>query len=81
MPTTPPLDLTEISWPVCLLTFKQRLLALRTGEQLGVSVQDHDVADHIVLIVHRSEDRVIGRHIDGERHRLCILKGPCPLKE
>ena len=69
------LDLSGISWPVCLLKFKQNLLALKAGERLEVLGQDPDVADHIVLIVDRSEDRVIDRQIDGERFKLCIQKG------
>jgi TusA-related sulfurtransferase len=75
MLSTSQLDLTGISWPVCLLKFKQNLLALRTGQRLEVLVQDPDVADHIVLIVDRSEDRVLDRQIDGKRFRLCIQKG------
>lgn len=75
MPSTSQLDLSGISWPVCLLKFKQNLLALKAGERLEVLGQDPDVADHIVLIVDRSEDRVIDRQIDGERFKLCIQKG------
>jgi TusA-related sulfurtransferase len=75
MLSTSQLDLTGISWPVCLLKFKQNLLALRTGQRLEVLVQDPDVADHIVMIVNRSEDRVIDRQLDGEGLRLCIQKG------
>jgi TusA-related sulfurtransferase len=75
MPSTAQLDLTGISWPVCLLKFKQNLLALGTGDQLEVLVQDPDVADHILLIVNRSEDRLIDRQTDGERFRLWIQKG------
>jgi TusA-related sulfurtransferase len=75
MVSTSQLDLTGIAWPVCLLKFKQNLLALKAGERLEVLVQDPDVADHILLIVSRSEDRVIDRQIDQERFRLCIQKG------
>jgi len=75
MLSTSQLDLTGISWPVCLLKFKQNLLALRTGQRLEVLVQDPDVADHIVMIVNRSEDRVIDRQLDGEGLRFCIQKG------
>ncbi|MBI5602609.1 MAG: sulfurtransferase TusA family protein [Deltaproteobacteria bacterium] len=75
MLSTAQLDLSGISWPVCLLKFKQNLLALKAGERLEVLGQDPDVADHIVLIVDRSEDRVIDRQIDGERFKLCIQKG------
>ena len=75
MPSTSQLDLSGISWPVCLLKFKQNLLALKAGDWLEVLGQDPDVADHIVLIVDRSEDRVIDRQIDGERFKLCIQKG------
>jgi TusA-related sulfurtransferase len=72
---TSQLDLTGISWPVCLLKFKQNLLALGVGERLEVLVQDPEVADHILMIVDRSADRVIDRQVDGEIFRLCIQKG------
>jgi TusA-related sulfurtransferase len=75
MLSTSQLNLTGISWPVCLLKFKQNLLALRMGEKLEVLVQDPDVADQIIMIVDRSEDKIIDRQRDGERFRLCIQKG------
>jgi TusA-related sulfurtransferase len=75
MPSTSQLDLTGISWPVCLLKFKQNLLTLRVGERLEVLVQDPEVADHIIMIVDRSDDKFIDRQRDGERFRLCIQKG------
>lgn len=75
MPLTSPLDLTGIAWPVSLLKFKQNLLALKAGERLEVFVQDPEVADHIILIVDRSEDRIIERQMVGERFRFCIQKG------
>jgi TusA-related sulfurtransferase len=75
MSSTASLDLTGMAWPVCLLTFKQKLVALKAGQRLEVLVQDPDVADHIVMIVNRSEDRVIDSRLEGERLRLCIQKG------
>jgi TusA-related sulfurtransferase len=75
MPSKSQLDLRGIAWPMCLLQFKQNLLALKAGQRLEVLVQDPDVADHILLLVNRSEDKVMERQIDGERFRLCIQKG------
>jgi TusA-related sulfurtransferase len=75
MLSTSQLDLAGIAWPVCLLKFKQNLLALGAGERLEVLVQDPEVADHIVMIVNRSKDRVIDRQIDGKILRLYIQKG------
>jgi TusA-related sulfurtransferase len=75
MLSTAQLDLAGIAWPVCLLKFKQNLLALETGERLEVLVQDPEVADHIVMIVNRSKDRVIDHQIDGKILRLHIQKG------
>lgn len=75
MPLTSPLDLTGIAWPVSLLKFKQNLLALKAGERLEVLVQDPEVADHIIMIVDRSEDRIIERQMVGERFRFYIQKG------
>jgi len=75
MLSTSQLDLTGISWPVCLLKFKQNLLALKAGQRLEVLAQDPDVADHVVMIVNRSEDRVIDFRMEGEKFRLCIQKG------
>jgi TusA-related sulfurtransferase len=72
------LDLQGITWPMCLLQFKQNLLALDAGETLEVLVYDPEVAEQITTIVRRSQDRVITRHTDGERVRLWIVKGEYP---
>lgn len=75
IPLTSPLDLTGIAWPVSLLKFKQNLMALKAGERLEVLVQDPETAEHIIMIVNRSEDRIIERQMVGERFRFCIQKG------
>jgi len=69
------LDLRGISWPVCLLDFKQNLLALHEGQCLEVWLGDPEVADQIRMIVERSEDRIIDRQGDGESLQLWIEKG------
>jgi TusA-related sulfurtransferase len=78
MAFTSQLDLRGISWPMCLLQFKQNLLALGAGDKLEVLIQDPEVADYIILIVGRSADRLITRQKDGERLRLWIEKGENP---
>lgn len=78
MTSTSQLDLQGIAWPMCLLQFKQNLLSLGTGDTLEVLVQDPEVADQIIMIVGRSEDRLITRQKDGERVRLWIVKGKYP---
>lgn len=75
MPVSSQLDLRGITWPVCLLTFKQNLLGLKVGERLEVLVQDPEVADQIFMIVDRSADKVIDRQRDEERFRFWIEKG------
>lgn len=75
MPSTSHLDLRGISWPMCLLKFKQTLLTLRVGEQLEVLVQDPEVADHILMIIDRSRDKVVDRQLEKEKLTLCIEKG------
>jgi TusA-related sulfurtransferase len=72
------LDLRGVTWPMCLLQFKQNLLALGAGETLEVLVYDPEVAEQITTIVNRSQDRLITRQKDGERVRLRIIKGESP---
>ncbi|HMK66483.1 MAG TPA: sulfurtransferase TusA family protein [Thermodesulfobacteriota bacterium] len=72
------LDLQGIAWPMCLLQFKQNLLALVAGEMLEVLIQDPEVAEQITTIVSRSQDRLIIRQKDGKRVRLRIMKGEYP---
>jgi TusA-related sulfurtransferase len=81
MTVTSQIDLRGISWPVCLLNFKQNLLALHEGECLEILLGDPEVADQIQMIVERSEDKIIDRQREGERLRLRIEKGKGPDSE
>ena len=74
-PSLVQLDLKGITWPVCLLTFKQTLLTLVSGERLEVVIHDPEVAEQILMIVERSPDRIIDRHMEGKKLRLRIEKG------
>jgi TusA-related sulfurtransferase len=78
MTTNARLDLRGIAWPMCLLQFKQNLLALGAGETLEVLIHDPEVAEQITTIVSRSQDRLSIRRKDGERVCLRIVKGESP---
>ena len=78
MLSIPRLDLRGISWPMCLLQFKQNLLALGAGGRLEVLVQDPEVAENILMIIERSGDRVLDNQKDETGFRLRIEKGEGP---
>ena len=75
MPLKSKVDLCGITWPVCLLKFKNALKDLGAYDVLDVFTRDPDVVDNITMIVDRSEDRLITQHEEGEVYRLSIQKG------
>jgi len=75
MPIKSEVDLCGITWPVCLLKFKNALNDLGAYDVLDVFTRDPDVVDNITMIVDRSEDRLITQHEEGEVYRLSIQKG------
>ena len=74
MPSKSELDLCGVTWPVCLLEFKSALNDLCPCEVLDVLAQDPDVVENIILIVDRSEDKLINRQKEGDIYRLSVEK-------
>jgi len=65
------LNLIGIVSPFCLLEFKHALARVGHGQMLEVLIQDPDVADDLVRLVDRSDDRLVERkRID---HKFQIL--------
>ena len=75
MPSKSKLDLCGGAWPVCLLKFKSALNDLCSCDVLEVLAQDPDVVDNIIMIVERSEDKLIEQRKEGEIYRLSVEKG------
>ena len=74
MSSTVKLDLSGITWPVCLLKFKTVLNNLDSCEVMEVLAQDPEVVENIVMIIERSEDTLMDQRQDGEIHRLSVRR-------
>jgi TusA-related sulfurtransferase len=70
MASSAQLNLIGVVLPFCLLAFKSALAQIEPSQVLEVLVEDPEVADDLVRIVDRSEDRLIGRQ-KCENH-VCI---------
>lgn len=68
------LDLVGIGWPVCLLKFKTVIDSLDSYEVLEVLAEDPDVVKSIILIIERSEDKLIRQEQDGGFYRLYVQR-------
>ena len=68
-------DLCGITWPVCLLKFKNALIDLGACEVLEVLTRDPEVVENIIMIVERSEDTLINQQKEGHIYRLSVEKG------
>ena len=68
-------DLCGITWPVCLLKFKKALNELGAKDVLEVLTRDPEVMEYIIMIVDRSEDRLIDQQKEGPIYRLSVEKG------
>lgn len=75
MPFTSEVDLCGITWPVCLLKFKNALNDLGTDDVLEVLTRDPEVMEHIMMIVNRSKDKLISQRKEGHIYRLTVEKG------
>jgi TusA-related sulfurtransferase len=75
MPLKSEVDLCGITWPVCLLQFKNALNALGAEDVLEVLTRDPEVVEYIVMIVKRSNDKLINQQKEGHIFRLSVEKG------
>ena len=75
MQTTKKLDLTDTVSFLSLLICQKELSQIGTGDSLEVVMDDPDMADDLIKIIERSNDRVADRSQDGNRIRIYIAKG------
>ncbi len=75
MPVKSIVDLCGITWPVCLLKFKNALMELGVCDVLEVLTRDPEVVENIIMIVERSEDTLINQQKEGHIYRLSVEKG------
>jgi len=66
------LNLIGVVSPFCLLEFKHAVARVRHGEMLEVLIQDPDVADDLVRLVHRSDDHLVDHKRDGHNFRILV---------
>jgi len=75
MPFKSEVDLCGITWPVCLLKFKNALIDLGACDVLEVLTRDPEVVENIIMIVDRSEDTLINQQKEGHIYHLSVEKG------
>ncbi len=75
MPVKSVVDLCGVTWPVCLLKFKNALIELGACDVLEVLTRDPEVVENIIMIVERSEDTLINHQKEGHIYRLSVEKG------
>ena len=75
MPVKSKVDLCGITWPVCLLKFKNALIDMGPCDVLEVLTRDPEVVANIIMIVDRSGDTLINQRKEGHIYRLSVEKG------
>ena len=75
MQTTKKLDLTDTVSFLSLLKCQKELSQIEAGDSLEVVMDDLDMANDLIKIIHRSNDRVTERSQDGDRIKINITKG------
>ena len=75
MSTTKAIDLSDTISFLSLLKCRKELAQLNAGDSLEVLANDAEMVDNLIKIVDRSNDLVTERSQDGERFKVCILKG------
>lgn len=74
MSTKSRLDLTGVTWPVCLLKFKSALDRMSSSEELEILSNDPDSVKNIVMILSRSRDRLLREEKEGELYHIYVRK-------
>ena len=69
------LDLAQVSWPLCLLEFKNVIKDMSQGQLLTVKVSDPNVLSNMVQVLSSSPDRVLHTGELGTLHVLTVQKG------
>lgn len=72
MGSTLQLDLRGVALPVSLLKCKRTLMDLRATDALEVLVHDPEVAEDLVKIIERSQERTIRSEREGNFYRIHI---------
>ena len=68
------LDLVGVTWPACLLEFKNRFDALCSCQVLEVLSHDPDAIKNILMIACHSEAKLIKEQQEGDLYRVFIQK-------
>jgi TusA-related sulfurtransferase len=75
MQRTKKLDLSDTVSFLGLLKCQKELSQIGTGDLLEVIMDDPDMVNDLIKIIERSNDRVTERSQDGDRIKICIVKG------
>ena len=75
MQRTKKLDLSDTISFLGLLKCQKELSQIEAGDLLEVVTDDLDMVNDLIKIVERSNDRVTERSQDGDRIKICIVKG------
>ena len=75
MQRTKKLDLSDTISFLGLLKCQKELSQIGAGDLLEVVTDDLDMVNDLIKIIERSNDRVTERSQDGDRIKICIVKG------
>jgi TusA-related sulfurtransferase len=75
MPTTKKLNLIDTVSFLSLLKCQKELSQIGEGDSLEVVMDDMDMANDLIKIIDRSNDRITERSLNGNRYKITITKG------
>ncbi len=78
MRTDQQLDLSGIVIPFSLVLYKGALARLAPGAVLEIRLRDHETLRNLLIIVERSQDRVLAWERREEDYCLWVQKSPGP---
>ena len=81
MQTNKKLDLTDSVSFLSLLKCRKELSQIEAGDSLEVVMDDPGMANDLIKIIDRSNDRVTEQSQDGDRYKITITKGTSREKE
>jgi TusA-related sulfurtransferase len=70
------LDISGVVIPFGLVLCKSTLARMPAGEVLHICLQDYDTLQDLLIILDRSEDRVLDREQQGDYYHVWVQKVP-----